>query len=420
VSVVVVGLSHRTVPVSVLEPLTVPAARLPKALHELGGSENASEVVLVSTCLRTEIYFVAQRYHGAVADARNFLAAWSGMPPEAFASNLYEYYDDVAVGHLFKVAAGLDSAVLGEGEVLGQIRDAWEAAHAEGVSGPMLGILFRHALEVGKRVRSETAIARGTTSLSQAAVALAAERVGSLSGLTTVVMGAGEMGEAMAQALAGSLGYGELLVINRTYRKATELAARCGGRALEWSNLPAALAQADVLLACTGAPDLLVAASDVSEVLDRRQGRPLLVVDLAVPRDVDPAVGQLPGVTVLDMDELAAFASRGMASRRLEVPRAQKIVADEIGRYSDLSAQRHVAPLIGALHERGEEIRAGELDRFRRRLAGLDESSARAVEALTRGIVAKLLHDPTVAVKSGVGTPTGEQLAQALRQLFDL
>jgi glutamyl-tRNA reductase len=400
--------------------MTVPTARLPKALHELAGSENVSEVAVVSTCLRTEIYFVAHRYHGAVADARNFLAGWSGMPPEAFASDLYEYYDDVAVGHLFKVAAGLDSAVLGEGEILGQLADAWEAAHAEGVSGPVLSILFRHALEVGKRVRSETAIARGTTSLSQAAVALAAKRMGSLSGLTTVVMGAGEMGEAMAQALAGSLDYGELLVINRTYGRATELAARCGGRALEWSDLPLALTQADVLLAGTGSPDLLVSASDVSEVLDRRRGRPLLVVDLAVPRDIDPAVGQLPGVTVLDMDELAAFASRGMASRRREVPRAELIVAEEIRRYNDLSAQRHVAPLIGALHERAEEIRAGEMARFERRLTGLDEPSTRAVEALTRRIVAKLLHDPTVAVKSGVGTPSGEQLAQALRQLFDL
>jgi glutamyl-tRNA reductase len=400
--------------------MTVPEARLPKALHELAGSENVSEVAVVSTCLRTEIYFVAHRYHGAVADARNFLAGWSGMPPEAFASDLYEYYDDVAVGHLFKVAAGLDSAVLGEGEILGQLADAWEAAHAERVSGPVLSKLFRHALEVGKRVRSETAIARGTTSLSQAAVALASERMGSLSGLTTVVMGAGEMGEAMAQALAGSLDYGELLVINRTYGRATELAARCGGRALEWSDLPAALAQADVLLAGTGSPDLLVSASDVSEVLDRRRGRPLLVVDLAVPRDIDPAVGQLPGVTVLDMDELAAFASSGMASRRREVPRAELIVAEEIRRYNDLSAQRHVAPLIGALHERAEEIRAGEMVRFERRLTGLDEASTRAVEALTRRIVAKLLHDPTVAVKSGVGTPSGEQLAQALRQLFDL
>jgi glutamyl-tRNA reductase len=420
VSVVVVGLSHRTVPVSVLEPMTVPAARLPKALRQLGGSENASEVALVSTCLRTEIYFVAHRYHRAVADARDFFASWSGLPPEAFASYLYEYYDDVAVGHLFKVAAGLDSAVLGEGEILGQIGDAWEAAHAEGVSGPVLAILFRHAVEVGKRVRSETAIARGTTSLSQAAVALATERVGSLSGLTTAVMGAGEMGEAMARALAGSIDNGELLVINRTYRKATELAARCGGRALQWSDLAVALGQADVLLACTGSPELLVVASDVAEVVDRRRGRPLLVVELAVPRNVDPAVGELPGVTVLDMDELAAFASRGMASRRREVPRAEQIVAEEIGRYSDRSAQRHVAPLIGALYERAEEIRAGELARFRRRLDNLDQASTQAVGALTRGIVAKLLHDPTAAVRSGVGTPTGEQLAQALRQLFDL
>lgn len=419
-SVVVVGLSHRTVPVSVLEPMTVPAARLPKALHDIASSDNVSEAVVVSTCLRTEIYAVAHRYHGAVADIRNFLAAWSGKPPEEFAGNLYEYHDEVAVNHLFKVAAGLDSAVLGEGEILGQMADAWEAAHAEGVSGAVLSILFRHALEAGKRVRSETAIARGTTSLSQAAVALAAERLGSFEGLTTVVMGAGEMGEAMAQALAGSLGSGNLLVVNRTWSKAIELAARCGGRALEWSDLPSALVQADVLLACTGSSDLLVGVGDVEAVLEARAGRPLLIVDIAVPRDVEPAVGLLPGVTLLDMDALAAFAERGMASRRLEVPHAEAIVASEVVRYSDVSAQRDVAPLIAALHERAEEIRRAELARFGRRLAELTDGETRALEALTRGIVAKLLHDPTVAVKGEVGSPGGEQLAQALRQLFDL
>jgi glutamyl-tRNA reductase len=408
------------VPVSVLEPMTVPAARLPKALHDIASSENVSEVVVVSTCLRTEIYTVAHRYHGAVADIRNFLAAWSGMPPEEFAGSLYEYHDDTAVSHLFKVAAGLDSAVLGEGEILGQLADAWEAAHAEGVSGSVLSILFRHALEAGKRVRSETAIARGTTSLSQAAVALAAERLGSLNGLTTVVMGAGEMGEAMAQALAGSLDSGTLLVVNRTWSKAIELAARCGGRALEWPDLPSALVQADVLLACTGSPQPLVGVDDVEILLETRAGRPLLIVDIAVPRDVDPAVGSLPGVTLLDMDALAAFAEYGMASRRREVPHAERIVAEEVRRYSDLSEQRDVAPLIAALHDRAEEIRQAELSRFGRRLADLSDSETRALEALTRGIVAKLLHDPTVMVKGEVGSPGGEQLAEALRQLFDL
>jgi glutamyl-tRNA reductase len=186
--------------------MAVPEARLAKALHDLAASEQVGEVVVVSTCQRTEIYAVTHRYHPAVSDMRNFMADWSGRPPEAFSSHLYEYHEEAAVRHLFKVAAGLDSSVLGEGEILGQLNDAWEHAHAEGTAGPVLSILFRHASEVGKRVRSETTIARGTTSLSQAAVALARRELGSLSGRTTLVMGAGEMGEAMAQALAASLG----------------------------------------------------------------------------------------------------------------------------------------------------------------------------------------------------------------------
>ncbi len=237
------------------------------------------------------------------------MARWSGCPPEDFAGDLYEYYDEAAIGHLFRVAAGLDSAVLGEGEVLGQVGDAWEAAREEGTAGPVLSILFRHAVEAGKRVRSETLIARGTTSLSQAAVALAGAQLGSLAGRTTLVMGAGEMGEAMAQALAGGLEAGPLLVANRTWSKATELAARCGGRAIEWSGLPDGLVQADVVLASTGSPDTLLEASDLEAVMTTRGGRPLLIVDIAVPRDVDPAVGDLPGVTLLDMDDLSAFAA---------------------------------------------------------------------------------------------------------------
>jgi glutamyl-tRNA reductase len=420
VSVVVVGLNHRTVPLSVLEPMTVSQARLPKALHELTGCDHLSEVVLVSTCLRTEVYAVANRYHPAVSEIRNFLAAWSGTPPESFSGDLYEYHDEMAVTHLFRVAAGLDSAVLGEGEILGQVGDAWHAARDEGAAGPVLSVLFRHALEVGKRVRSETAIARGTTSLSQAAVALAGDQLGTLSGLTTLVMGAGEMGEAMAQALAGSLDGGPLLVVNRTWSKATQLAARCGGRAIDWSGVPEALVLADVLLASTGSPGVLLQVGDLEPLLPRRGGRPLLIVDIAVPRDVDPAVGRLPGVTLLDMDDLAAFARRAIEDRRKEIPRAEAILETELQRYLDVSAQRHVSPLVAALHERGEEIRAAELIRFERRLAALDDSQRRAVEALTRGIVAKLLHEPTVAVKGGVGTPAGEQLAQSLRRLFGL
>lgn len=400
--------------------MAVTEARLAKALHQLVASENLTEVVVVSTCQRTEIYGFARRYHPAVADIRNFLADWSGRPPEAFAPHLYEYHEEVAVRHLFKVAAGLDSAVLGEGEILGQLNDAWEAAHREGAAGPVLSILFRHAAEVGKRVRSETAIARGTTSLSQAAVALARASVDTLDGLDTLVIGAGEMGEAMAQALSGSLGRGRLLVANRTLSRAEELAARCGGRAIGWSDLDAALADADVVLTSTGAPDVLLDAHRIEAVMAARPDRPLLVVDLALPRDVDPACGSRPGVTLLDMDAIAAFASAGMESRRLEVPYAEEIVAAEVARYADLLSERHVAPLIAALHERAESVRAAEVARYSRRLGPLEPSQQKAVEALTRAIVAKVLHDPTVNLKAAAGSPTGDQLTSAVRQLFGL
>ena len=419
-SVVVVGLNHRSVPLSILESMAVPDARLPKALHELSGSENLSEVVVVSTCQRTEIYAVARRYHAAVSDVRNFMATWSGRPPEAFASHLYEYHEEVAVRHLLRVAAGLDSAVLGEGEILGQLGDAWEAAHAEGTAGPILSILFRHAAEAGKRVRSDTAIARGTTSLSQAAVALARDALGSLSGRTTLVMGAGEMGEAMAQALAGTLGEGRLLVANRTPKRAQELAARCGGRALDWEDLDLGLEEADVVLASTASESILLDAGQVEAIMGGRDGRPLLIVDIAVPRDVDPAVSGVAGVRLFDMDDISAFAAQAMEGRRLEVPKAELIIEAELARYTEVAAERRVAPLVAALRDRAEEIRRAELARFDRRLGSLDEAQARAVEALTRRIVAKLLHDPTVALKSAAGSPAGDQLGSALQQLFDL
>ena len=419
-SVVVVGLNHRTVPLALLEPMTVPPARLGKALHELSGSDHITEVVVVSTCMRTEIYAVAKRYHNAMNDIRAFIGTWSGLPPEAWSDYAYSFHDEAAVRHLFRVASGLDSAVLGEGEILRQVRSAWEASHAEDADGPTLAALFRLAAETGKRVRAETAIAQGTTSLSQAAVAMASARLGSLAGRTTLLVGAGEMGEAMAQALAAAPAAGPVLVANRTWARATALAARCGGQAVQWAEIPSALEVADVLLTSTGSPDVLIEAADLEPVVAARAERPLLIVDIAVPRDVDPAVGQLPGVTVLDMDDLKRFAEDGMAGRRQEVPAAERIVTEEVDRYLDLATQREVAPVVAALHDRGEELRAAELARLESRLAELDPKARRAVEALSRGIVAKLLHQPTVNLKAAAGTPGGEQLAQALRQLFDL
>ena len=419
-SVVVVGLNHRTVPLEVLERMTVSDARLPKALHDLAGREDLEEALVLSTCMRTEIYAVAGRFHGAMVDIRNFLSEWSGAPPEVFSDHMYSFYDEAAVAHLFRVAAGIDSAVLGEGEILGQVRDAWEAARAESTSGPVLGGLFRHAVEVGKRVRSETAIARGTTSLSQAAVAMAGDRLGTLDGRRVLLLGTGDMGEGMAQALALTPGVTEVLVANRSAQKATALAARFGGRAVELAALPTALEEVDVLLTSTGAPSILIDASDLTSVMDARHGRPLLIADIAVPRDVDPAAQHVPGVTLLDMDDLRAFAEAGMAGRRQEVARVQEIIADEVDRYVGSVNEREVAPLVVDLRAKAESLRVAELERHRAKLDRLDPEQRAAVEAVTRGLLNKLLHEPTVRLKESAGSPKGERLAEALRALFDL
>lgn len=419
-SVVVVGLNHRTVPLEILEGVTVGDAALPKALASLGARENLSEVVLLSTCMRTEAYVVAERFHSALAEVRDFFADLSSIPAERFSDHLYSYYEDNVAGHLFRVASGLDSAVVGESEILGQVRHAWERAGAESAAGPVLGGLFRHALEVGKRARTETAIGRGTTSVSQAAVEMAAQRLGTLKGRRILVLGAGEMGEGMAVALAGAPDVGDLSVANRTWDKAVALADRAGGHAVPLADLRPALEQTDVLLTSTGAPSVLLTADDLAPVMAARPERPLLVVDIAVPRDVDAGVADLAGVTLLDMDDLKAFAEAGRAGRRREVAGVESIVADELERYRAASTARQLAPLVVALRQRGEQLRTGEMERFRSRLGELDDSQLEAIDGLTRALLAKMLHEPTVRLKEAAGTPRGDRLAEALRALFDL
>ena len=419
-AVVVVGLNHRPVPLEILERMTVSDTHLPKALHDLLEREHLTEAVVLSTCMRTEIYAVAARFHGAMVDVRNVLAAWSGTDPEQFGDHLYSYYEDGAASHLFQVASGIDSAVIGEGEVLRQVRHAWERAQQERAAGPVLSRLFRHAIEVGKRARTETAITRGITSLSQAAVAMASSRLGSLEGRTVLLVGAGEMGEGMVQALAAVPGIGRTLVANRTWARASQLAKRLGGTPVDLAGLGGALEEADVVLTSTGAPSVLVEAADFEAVLPARQGRPLLVVDIAVPRDVDAGVGQLRGVTLLNMDDLKAFVDAAMAERRKEIPVVNRIVAEEVDRFSDLTAEREMAPLVAALRDHAEAVRLSELERYQARLSGLTDRQRASVEALTRSMLAKVLHQPTSALKDVAGSVQGEQLAEAARILFNL
>jgi glutamyl-tRNA reductase len=417
VSVVVIGLNHRTVPLDLLERMTIGDARLPKALHDLTSREHLSEAVVLSTCNRTEVYAVAERFHGAYQDIRNFLCEVAFLPPEEFSDHLYVHYDTDAVGHLFAVTTGLDSAVLGESEIQGQVKDAWDRAREEGAAGPALNLLFRHALEAGKRARTETAIGRHTTSDSQAAVAMAADRLDGLAERRVLVLGAGDMGEGMAVALAGA-GVAEVLVANRTWKTAVDVAGRVGGRAVRLADLGTELAEIDVLLTSTGATSIMVEHGDLAPVMAARPDRPLLIVDIAVPRDVDQSVGQLPGVTLLDMDDLRAFADIGVGARRREIASVESLLGEELERYLGATSAREVAPMVVTLRERAEEVRRAELDRYRKRLDGFDERQLETVDALTKGLIAKLLHEPTLALKDAAGTPRGDRLVAALRELF--
>ncbi len=429
-SIVAVGLNHRSAPLPLLERVSVPADDLGKALAGLVLRDNISEAVVVSTCMRTEVYVVAERFHGAVSDVIDWLWARSGVGPDELAAHLCTFHDEACATHLFRVAAGLDSAVLGEGEVLGQVRDAWERAMVEGVAGPTLNVLFRHATEVGKRARTETSIARGITSVPQAGVALAASAFPSSSpgptgGVNVLVVGAGAIGSVVASTVATSWVPSRLVVASRAVESAEALCDRLSDEGYPGA-IPAGLDRlgehlpaADVVFCATASPEPVISAQSMGEAVVSRRA-PLVAVDLAVPRDVEPAVVELAGVVLFDMDSIATFVEGEMSGRAAEVVRVSEIIEEELARYLDVASAREVAPLVTALRDQAEEIRFAQLARFRRRLAGLDDAQRGAVESLTRSIVASFLHSPTVRLKSAAGTPRGERLSESLRDLFDL
>lgn len=399
--------------------MTVAPDDLPKALHDLAAADNLSESVVLSTCNRIEVYAYAERFHGGYADAREVLSRHSGLPPEAVADELYAYHDTDAVRHLFNVSAGLDSVVVGEHEILGQVRTAWQTARDEGTVGAVLDPLFRHAVETGKRARASTGISRGIASVSHAAVALAAERLGGLAGRRVLVLGAGEVAAGTLKSLAGAQP-DDIAVAGRTWERAVAAAESCSGRAVALQDLEAVLVDADVLFTTTGATEIILEHSDVDAVMARRDGTALLIVDVAVPRDVDPAAGELPGVTLLDMDDLGTFVEQGRTERSRETGRVRAIVDSEVERYRAEVSAREVAPLIAALRARADGIGSSELARHETRLASLSPSQRAAVESLLHGTVNKLLHEPTVRLKDASGHARGDRLAEALRDLFDL
>ncbi len=415
-TVVAIGLNHHTAPSATLEQLNFAADTLPKALTEVSRSDVVTETVVMSTCNRTEVYVHAERFHDGFRDVREALAILSGAAPESFDPYLYVHYHDDAARHLFEVAAGLDSVVLGEHEILGQVARAWELARTEGTSGPVLNLLFQRAVESGKKVRTDTDIGRSTASLSHAAVSLIDERRDDLDGASVLLVGAGDLGASVATALCRKYEI-ELIITNRTAERASNLAAELDGATIPFDDLERGLAGADLIISATGAQEPVVSVEAISAAV---AGRQLFALDLALPRDVPAEAATINGFELVDLNEVQAFANRGIERRRGHVDAAKAVVETELDRYRAASSARQVAPLIGSLHSWADSIRSGELDRYAGRIAAMNDEDRAAIEALSKSIVAKMLHQPTITVKDAAGTAKGDRLAEAVRELFDL
>jgi len=427
--VLVVGLSHKSAPVATLERAAVGGDTLTKLLRDVVQAEPVAESFVVSTCNRVEVYADVDRFHAGVTAICELLARHCGVPPHELTQYLYVHYEDRAVSHLLAVAAGLDSMVVGEDQILGQVRSAVKLAAEHGTAGRVLGELGQLALRTGKRARAETGIGRAGLSLLSAAVELAATSLGpvgpgpdALAGRDVLIVGAGSM-SALAAATAARSGAASIVVANRTREHAERLAASVSTtvtRIAGLADLPAAMADADVLISCTGAAGHVITHDMVFAALTaRKAAAPLVIMDLAMPRDVEPAAASLPGVVLIGMDQLSEHAT---AIRDDDVAAVRAILEAELAGYQSAMDAARVAPTVVALRAKAAKVVDAELARLAGRLSadGLSGHALDEIAQTVRRVVDKLLHAPTVRVKELAGSPGGEEYAAALRVLFDL
>jgi glutamyl-tRNA reductase len=390
-NLLLVGTSHRLAPVEVRERMAIDADGAAELGARLAGT---GEAVCLSTCNRTEVYLASADSEDGERRATEALAGLAGVDASELEPYLYRLEHENAAVHLFRVAAGLDSLIPGEGEILGQVRTAYE----RGTTGPLLDRLFRDALHTGKKVRTETAIAESPGTTSSAAAALAAQVFGDLEGSRIAIVGAGKIGTLAARRLI-KRGATLSLVANRTPARGQLVADELGGTTIPFDRIVEAIDLADILVSSTSSPELVLTRDDVSKALAARKGRPLLLIDLAVPRDLDPAINELPDCYLYDIDDLQAVVQETLAGREAEFAKAEAMAVAEAARFRDWLAARGVAPEIASIRERAEQIRRGELAKASGRLAGLSEPERDAVESLTSQIVNKLLHEPIVRLK---------------------
>jgi glutamyl-tRNA reductase len=412
-----VGMNHRTAPVEVRERMNIDESRLGLAVSDLVHRSGISEGMILSTCNRVELVISAQEQVDAQPAVREFLTEFHHCDLHPYEKFFYWYRQQDAVHHLFRVASSLDSMLVGEPQILGQIKRAHAVAREAGALNGLLDETVRHAFTVAKRIRRETAIGSAAVSISYAAVELAKKIFGDLAGKTIFVIGAGKMSELAAKHLLRS-GASSILVTNRTYERAVELAAAFHGTPIVFEQLFHHLAKADIVISSTGATHFIVSKEQVEKLLAARRSRPIFFVDIAVPRDIDPAVNNLDNAYVYDIDDLEQVVDANKKQRAREAVWAEEIVQQEVQKMMKRLASREVAPTIVALEDRLNQIRQLELERHRARLNNLTPEQREALDALTRGIVNKILHGPITELKSGAGEPGHSTLVELIRKMF--
>jgi glutamyl-tRNA reductase len=416
-SVLVVGISHRTAPLEVLERIALDADDVLKLLLDVAGSEHVSECAVLATCNRVEVYAEVDRFHGSVEDVSKLLIDRADEPRSEITPHLYVHYEEGAIAHAFSVAAGLDSMVVGESQVLGQVREAFRTAQDAGVIGPSLNLLFQQALRVGKRAHAETDIDKAAPSMVGVAVDLVVPMLGELAGRRALIIGAGSMASLAATSLAAR-GLTDLVVVNRTPEKANRLAGTVDGRGYSLAEIEAEMGGVDLVVSATGALSTIVNRDCVERAMQGRTGRRLAIIDLALPHDVEPEVSDIIGVSRVDLASLAYHGSSGVPPR--DVDDVRRIVAEEVTRFQAGSMAARVTPTVVALRMMATEVVGSELERLAARLPDLEPQVRAELEQTVRRVASKLLHEPTVRVKALVGQPMGSSYAEALAELFAL
>lgn len=416
-NLILVGVNHRSAPVEVRERMNIHESRLHAALTDLLARDGIREALILSTCNRVDLAAAGEEGSEAEPMLRQFLADYHEYDPTVYNQHLYWYRDAEVIRHLFRVACSLDSMIVGEPQILGQFKQAYLSAREAGALSGVLRDVSEQALAVGRRVRRETELGTSAVSVSYAAVELARKIFGTLEGKSIFILGAGKMSELAARHLFSS-GASTILVANRTLARAQELAAAFGGTAVPFEDVFRHLQRADIVISSTGSPGYIVSRAAAEQLLAGRKHRPMFFVDIAVPRDIDPAVNELDNAFVYDIDDLEQVVKENLAERRREAERAEKIVEEEVERTLRRLASRELAPTIVALEQRLEGIRQAEIERYRGRLGDLTPEQRESVEALTRGMLNKILHGPITEMKSRAGGPEHGALVNLVRRMF--